>query len=264
MVEATIAGVADADEIRRLEAAAAAAWPPRHVEPIDGWRLYTSGGGSRRTQSVQPLHAGTRPVDDLIDECERFHADRGLACVFRLTPVSQPADLERRLEERGYERGDETRVQTAALAPFDAEPAARVEIDAAVSEAWVDRCLALSGMRNAHARAHAATLRRVAARAGPSAFARIEAGGELAAIGLAAIEDGFCFLGEIATAPEHRRAGRARELVTALMGWGRAAGAHTALLQVVATNEHARRLYAGLGFVDRYAYAYWARPAKHG
>lgn len=266
MAETPAAGLAastvDADEVRRLEAAAAAAWPPRHVEPVDGWALYLSGGGTRRTQSVQPMHAGAQPVDDKIEECERFYADRGLPCVFRLTPASEPTDLERRLEERGYERRDETRVLTAPLGRLPASGRSpRVSITERPSAAWVDRCLALSGARNAHARAHAATLQRVAERrTGPSAFACIEEGGEIASLGLAAVEDGLCFLGEIATDPERRRGGLARELVTALMAWGHSSGARDALLQVVATNEPAAALYRDLGFVDRYAYAYYARP----
>jgi ribosomal protein S18 acetylase RimI-like enzyme len=105
-----------------------------------------------------------------------------------------------------------------------------------------------------------ATLQRVAERSGPSAFGCIEVDGEIAALGLAAVEEGVCFLGEIATAPARRRSGLARELVTALMAWARSAGATEALLQVVAENAPARSLYEALGFVDRYAYWYHARP----
>lgn len=248
------------DEIRRLEAAAAAAWPARHVEPLDGWSLYVSGGGTRRTQSVQPIVAGERPVEDKISECERFYADRGVPCVFRLTPVSEPADLERRLDAQGYVRSDETCVQTAPLGrSSEVERVARVEIDAKPSEAWIDRCLALAGARHAHARAHMATLRRVAGRGAPAAFARIELDGEIAALGLGAVEDGYCFVGEVATDPQHRRVGLAREIMTSLMVWGREVGAHEALLQVVADNLPALELYAKLGFVDRYTYWYRAR-----
>jgi len=248
------------DAIRRLESAATASWPPRYVEPLDGWLLYVSGGGTRRTQSVQPNEAGARAVEEKITECERFYADRGAPCVFRLTPASEPADLDRRLDEQGYVRSDETHVQTARLADVGrGEPSARVVVETRPSQAWVDRSLALAGARHAAARAHVATLDRVADRARPAAFARIELEGEIVALGLAAIEGGHCFLGEVATDPGRRRQGHARELVMALMRWAREADATEALLQVVAGNTPARRLYGSLGFVDRYVYWYRVR-----
>lgn len=254
---------AGADEIRRLEGAAAAAWPPREIEPLDGWLLFASGGGTRRTQSVQPIDAGELDLDVKIDACEQFYAERRQACVFRLTPVSDPPELDRRLHDRGYLRSDETCVQTASLAdaPRTSKPE-RVVIDDHPGPAWLARGLDLGQTRPEDSAVHEATLMRAAQRVGPTAFARIELDGEIAALGFAAIEDGDCFVGEIATDTRHRRKGLASEVVRALMAWGRDAGATEALLQVVAANAPARRLYGALGFVDRYAYWYRARPTS--
>ena len=52
----------------------------------------------------------------------------------------------------------------------------------------------------------------------------------------------------VAVAPEHRRRGMARQLVTTLLGDARDAGHQTATLEVRATDPAARSLYASLGF----------------
>ncbi len=233
---------------------AAACWPPARVEDVDGWQVYESGGGTRRTQSVQTSRWQGDDPGRSIDACERLYAERSRGCVFKLTGASEPAGLDAALDARGYVRRDETIVQTA---PLDgAEGSAGCTIDSSPSDAWIACCLALSGGGTRDRRAHAETLRRTAARPAPSAFTSLVVDGEIAAIGLGAVDADVCFIGEVATHPGHRRAGHGHEIVRAIMGWARGHGAREALLQVVAANAPARRMYAGLGFVDRYAYWY--------
>ncbi len=52
----------------------------------------------------------------------------------------------------------------------------------------------------------------------------------------------------LAVHPEHRRRGLARQLLEALLGLGREAGAERATLEVASRNAAARALYGGLGF----------------
>ncbi len=241
-------------EIGRLEAIAAAAWPAARVETVDGWRLYESGGGPRRTQSVQTSAWRGDAVDASIQACERFYEAVGEPPVFKMTEASEPRGLDDVLAGRGYARRDDTIVQTASLDSIGA--GGECLVDGRPSRAWVALCLEVSGGSERDRGAHGEILKRVAARPGPSAFASIEVNGGLAAIGLGAIEAGVCFVGEVATHPAHRRAGHAREIVRGLMAWAAGEGAHEALLQVVAANAPARRIYAELGFCDRYVYWY--------
>jgi ribosomal-protein-alanine N-acetyltransferase len=57
-------------------------------------------------------------------------------------------------------------------------------------------------------------------------------------------------INNVAVLPAHRAKGYGRALVAAALDHGRAAGARTAHLEVRRSNEAARRLYRGLGFVQ--------------
>jgi ribosomal protein S18 acetylase RimI-like enzyme len=70
------------------------------------------------------------------------------------------------------------------------------------------------------------------------------------------IEEELVGLYDIFTAPDHRGAGLGRAVCLHLLQRARGQGASCAYLQVDADNDPARRLYAGLGFSDGYAYHY--------
>lgn len=250
-------------EIELLEDVGRRAWPAAHALVHDGWLLCHSGGGPRRSGCVYPDGRGSGDLADRISFCERFYAERNARCVFKLTPASQPSTLETELERSGYTRSDETRVQTASLSRWkgrEADPGVLISDHSDAS--WSKRCIELAGATGRNAEAHARILDRVAARRGPSAFARIEREGTILAMGLGAIEGRFLFMGEIVTDAGHRRAGLGRVLVESLLIWGRDAGADQVLLQVVADNRPALELYDALGFVTRYSY--WYREAPYG
>lgn len=58
------------------------------------------------------------------------------------------------------------------------------------------------------------------------------------------------FIANVAVAPDYRRTGVARALVTWLIGFGREIGLRTITLEVRAGNAAARALYGSLGFAD--------------
>src|SRR5215469_3521200 len=80
----------------------------------DGWLLRLSPGKAKRARSVNPHFGSSLPVADKITYCESVYARHALPILFRLTPTSRPADLERVLADRGYEAFGETLVQTLA------------------------------------------------------------------------------------------------------------------------------------------------------
>lgn len=78
--------------------------------------------------------------------------------------------------------------------------------------------------------------------------------------GLAVTDRGMVGLFDIVVAPSERGRGHGRALTRSLLAWGRSAGAHTGYLQVREANDAARRLYAGLGFIEAYRYHYRVPP----
>jgi len=101
--------------IRLLEELSLNAWPALHTLTVDGWLVRFANGYTRRANSVNPLYAPAGNVNDNIAACEALYAARGLPTVFKLTPDSQPPDLDDLLAQRGYTREAETSVQTLAL-----------------------------------------------------------------------------------------------------------------------------------------------------
>ena len=85
------------------------------------------------------------------------------------------------------------------------------------------------------------------------------------ALGLAVAEArGWVGLFDIVTAAEARNQGLGRQVVRALLHWGRAQGAHHAYLQVMHSNASARYLYARLGFAEVYTYWYRVKGVSGG
>src|SRR5687768_17494403 len=97
--------------IREIEERAAGAWPALATVEVDGWLARFAGGYTRRANSVWPLDEGRRAPEEKVAECERLYAERGQACIFKLTPVQ--AELDALLERRGYTREAESLVQVA-------------------------------------------------------------------------------------------------------------------------------------------------------
>jgi ribosomal protein S18 acetylase RimI-like enzyme len=105
---------------------------------------------------------------------------------------------------------------------------------------------------------HTGALQQMMASIAPRhATAKIVENGEIIGFGLGVVDRGALGVFEVLTHPSARRRGIARHIMSALMAWGAASGAHETYLQVVATNAAAIRLYADLGYKE--AYRYWYR-----
>jgi len=110
-------GINDMD-LRHIEEAGLQAWRALKQQELDGWSLGSSQGYTKRANSVNPLNARRVDVNAKIRLCEAAYADRGLPTIFRLTPFAVPADLDSRLEARGYRRLAITLVQVLELSTW--------------------------------------------------------------------------------------------------------------------------------------------------
>jgi len=220
----------------------------------EGWRLGLDQGVTRRANTVLP-NGPVADSDAVIDRVERRYRDHGLRPCFKMTAAAQPADLDRRLESRGYRAEGHSLVLVAAAGDVATAPSPHTEVTLhdQPTPAWLDTCWPASGERRA--------LERIAARVPPprvfglARLAGIDAGAALAVAGR-----GWVGLTAVHTLPVHRRRGVAHSLLGALTGWAIAQGVPQLYLQVEADNDAARRLYAGLGFHEVYRYHY-RRPA---
>ena len=155
------------------------------------------------------------------------------------------------LADAGYDAFDPSLVLLAPAA--DTMRHVDIEIANAPSGAWLDGFTLANGVDPANRATHDAIVRSIAL---PAAFATRFDHREPIGFGLAVVERGMVGLFDIVVTPAHRGLGHGRALTSALIAWGRNAGADTAYLQVREANTTARRLYARLGFCEHYRYHY--------
>lgn len=244
-------------QVLALEEVSLNAWPAAHTLCYDGWLLRLTDGYTRRANSIQPLFASSLEIPAKIAHCEQVYTARGLDTIYKVTPVTQPQDLDARLEAMGYTREAITWVQLLQL-PANASPGAGAcTLDAGLTDLWLATYARLS---RADPR-HLPPMRRLLSSIVPEhRFAAMDEHGQTIAVSLVVLERGYAGIFDVVVDPSHRRRGVGINLVRHLLRWAQKHGAHHAYLQVVEDNVPARRLYANLGFRD--AYFYWYRVSK--
>jgi ribosomal protein S18 acetylase RimI-like enzyme len=244
----------------RLEDAGLSSSQPSQQSIYDGWLLRYSPGKAKRARSVNAIGAGRIPLDAKLAAVEAFYRRVGLPCMYRITPFSQPAELDRVLDAAGYVAREETRVMW-----LDAMAFGRVASTVALDSVATAEFAAVAGMLRGSPPAEAAAeSQRIIRCALPSHSLVARDGAAAIACGQIVIDGDCAGLFNMVTAVEHRGRGLATAIVTALLECGAQAGARIAYLQVDAANAPARHVYRKFGFRDRYAYWYRAAPSEVG
>ena len=234
-----------AELARRIEEASINAWPALQQHVFDGWLLRFARGFTKRANCIVPLYKGTLPIADKVAHCEAQYQREALRTIFRLHTLQSPQELDAMLAERRYERMDETLVLHSALGTTAAAPA----IELLTAEAWLEIYGKLTGIPPDAARLHALIVQNISL---ACAFAVVREGQRAVACGLGVLDHEYLGVFDIVTAPQARRRGYARAMLSGLHTWGAAQGARHAYLQVVASNLPARRLYDAEGMAELY------------
>lgn len=264
--ERSSSNITDPALITHLEALALSAWKPLHQHQVDGWRFGCANGYTRRANAVCPLRCDVTDntvIQTYIDACEDWYANQQQAVCFKLTPASQPTELDAMLNARGYVFSPGAWVMALDLTSLalqeDDHPApsrthATIALEKRFTEHWLHN---LCTMNAAHAPHEAVIRQMLAAQNGERYFATLFRGQPPVAVGLAVREGDYVGLFDIVTHAEARRCGHARMLVQSLLKVAAQIGAHMSYLQVVERNTPALALYESLGF--RRLYEYWYR-----
>ena len=237
----------------RIEDASLAASQPTQQSFYDGWLLRYSPGKAKRARSINSIGAGVVPFAEKLAHCIDFYSRRQLPCLFRVTPFSQPADLDVELAAADFSAHQDTRVMKLALSEF-AQQAPQSSARSVDAERFAIAFCTLHGLGSAQASAERERYVRAAER---SAFVVQFDGDTPVACGSLAVEGRLAGIFGMVTAVEHRGRGIATAIVSRLLHDARAVGVDVAYLQVEAANAPARRAYSRVGFKD--CYAYWYR-----
>ncbi len=247
--------------LSRIEDASLNASAPPQQRWLDGWLVRFSPGKAKRARCINALAAGRVPLADKLRLARQVFDEAGLPMVVRLTRFTQPPGLGQELAALGYTLLDDTRVLVChplpARTPRPLPPGTHwVQLDAVTYAQAVGQ---LRGSLPEQCTAHA---ERLALSPVPyQGYAiRRDADQAVLACGQFAREADLVGLYDVFTRPERRGQGLARQLCERLLTLAAIQGATTAYLQVEADNAPARHIYAGLGFVEGYAYHYRQAP----
>ncbi|MBE0690767.1 MAG: GNAT family N-acetyltransferase, partial [Anaerolineae bacterium] len=243
------------DEIRFLEELTLNALPALQTLFYDGWVMRFAGGYTRRANSVNSLYASQLPPEDKLAVCEAAYTRSGLPTTFKLTSTPEHNALDLLLAARGYKHADGASVQVLDLVDMPQPPG-----NAALKTALDSEGRAAYVRLNQVAPQHQPVLAQMLRKIHPTfCQATVYDQDSIVALGLGVLEHGHLGIYDVVTDPAQRGHGFGRSLMQHLLRWGQMQGAHTAYLQVIASNTPAMRLYAGLGFRERYVYWYRSR-----
>jgi GNAT superfamily N-acetyltransferase len=249
------------DDLARIEEAGLNALQSQRQLFYDGWLLRVSPGTAKRARSVNPHFGSTLPLAGKIDYCESVYAQHGLPTLFRMTPMSRPADLDRVLDDRGYLAFGETFVQTLSLErpPEIPEAAEDVAIELPDTDAFVD---AVGSLRSSTPQQREAHRERLINSPLSKRYATIRAAGRVVCTAQVAIEGALVGVFDVVTVPDARGNGHATLACASLLSWAWQHGANAAYLQVSADNAPALAAYRKFGFATAYSYHYRGRDGE--
>lgn len=253
---AKLAPPSSAEELA-VEEVIAQGWRAADTEWLGGWLLRAAGGFTGRANSVLPLRAPGRPLDDALAAVRSWYADRGLPAKFHV-PVESRRLLDAELAERGWPASPDVHVMTARLDLL--EPAAdgrNVELTSAPSPDWYALYRGGAGVQPA--------ARGILTRHDAVVFATIRGADQtVLAIGRGTIDAEWLGVTAVEVAADNRRAGLARAVLAALWEWARNAGATRTHLEVSSDNLAALALYEGIGYHTHHLYRHRTEPPSGG
>jgi ribosomal protein S18 acetylase RimI-like enzyme len=247
--------------LSRIEDACINASAPPQQRWVDGWLVRYAPGKARRARCVHALAEGRMALDDRLQVAQQIFDAAGLPMVFRITPMTCPEALDDALEDRGFERQDETLVMSCRLPNPCIQPALPPgTCILPLDPVRVARVLA--EFRGSSPSQEAGHLQRLLASPVPYrawAIERID-DGHVLACGQSAQEGEVVGVYDVHTDTRQRNQGLAKALCAQLLANAATQGASLAYLQVESTNQPALRAYESLGFVSAYRYHYRQRP----
>ena len=241
-------------EIADLELLASHCWPAREIINYKGWIIHWNGGVTWRANSVLPNEwKSSVSVEQVVDYVIELYREKNTPPAFKISPASQPKELDELLEEKGFKQRMVTHVQTVSIEEISCL-SPRLPVDLfKVTEESLDTLMHRSERENKTIEVRREIIHHIT---GDKNIARVLMHGNIAGIGLGVVESDWLGLFSIRTLPEYQRRGVAWSLNCALAMWGEDHGAKKAFLQVETENEPALALYKSMGFDTMYTYWY--------
>ena len=260
--------MAEIDEalLSRIEDASLNASAPPQQRWMDGWIVRTSPAKAKRARCINAVASGRLPLAQKLALARAAFDEAGLPMMVRITPFTEPPELDALLAAQGWTTGDHTRVMVLSglqAGPLPTQPPlpAGTAWARLSAEAYADAVGRLRASPPEQRLAHAERLKFSPVPYEGYAVQHV-ASGEVLACGQFAREAELVGLYDVHTAAAARGQGLAARLCERLLLLAAAQGGQVAYLQAEADNHAARHIYQRLGFTDQYAYHYRQAPGS--
>ena len=230
------------------------AWPALHTLLYDGWVLRFANGVTRRSNSVYPIYKSTINIEEKIEFCEKLYSEKSLRTSYKMTENVYPSNLDKILDEHGYDFNAETSVQTITIPQNLSSLPNYIKLREEFSEEWIKRFVTFNDYDSKKTDGYADIIQHIFLK---HTFVDLIIDNNYVGCGLGVVEGKHLGIFDIVVNDDYRGKGYGRDIVVALLLWGKQNGAETAYLQVMLNNEPALNLYNKIGF--REVYKYWYR-----
>jgi len=244
-------------KIRSFEEISNNAWPALQSMQYDGWLLRFANGVTKRSNSINLLYPSTLEPEKKIDHCEELFSSKNIPVAFKITAIADPADIDDRLEKRGYFVHSTVSFQVADLKHKKIHSDPEIVVTSGFEESWIEDFIRMNDFDPVSKPTYTAIMQQVLT---PKCMVSIRDGNKTIGVGLGVTERTYLGLFDIVIEKEYRNKGLGARLVNSILRWGIRNGAETAYLQVLTQNLPAQKLYANLGFKE--IYRYWYRMRK--
>ncbi len=241
--------------IKTLEELSLNAWPSLKTSLYDGWVLRFADGYTKRANSVSPLYQSTESLDKKIDECEIQYGLKNLPTIFKITQESYPEYIDKRLEDRGYRKLDETSVRILDLENYHYRGFSDVVAESQFNESWINGYFKCSNTMDMGTQISAKRLL-------DNIYGKVicvskHIDGQIVGCGFGAIERDCIGIFDIVVDKCFRGNGYGKDIMDGILSEAKMLGVKTAYLAVVVGNQPAENLYSKIGFTE--VYRYWYR-----
>ncbi|MDV3221405.1 GNAT family N-acetyltransferase [Intrasporangium sp.] len=253
--------------IEDLSVVTAHGWVAVEQEGLGAWLLRSAPGYTGRANSVLVVGDPSLPVEEAIDYCERWYAERDQRAMFQVSGetgfVVADHAVGQALLRRGYAVGggrndwDRVLVMTGPSSgiPPLTEQSVPVAADAHLSPEWLS---ALGEQRTVVPGVTESVL--TGSERQLFLSIRDEGSRRIVALARIAVHPGWAGVFGLWVHPDHRRRGLARTIMSAVGTVAREQHLPAIYLQVSADNDPAISFYEALGFTVHHEYTYLVQP----
>ncbi|MBO8161968.1 MAG: GNAT family N-acetyltransferase [Thermosipho sp. (in: Bacteria)] len=245
--------------IQKIEELSMNALPALSTVFVNGWILRFSNGYSKRANSVNPIYACSIDIKKNIEICDEMFKKNQLNTVFKLTEKEDDYEIDEILNKKGYTHEAKTNIMIKNITEFQIteQDKENVVIYNELRKDWLEAFIHMNNISSQHA----LTLQKMLQSIIPETYyGCIIENGKIIAVGLGVAERGYVGMYDICVDPEKRRRGLGTKIMKNLMYEASGKGHTYSYLQVVDTNEGAKKLYKKLGY--KKLYSYWYRVKK--